>query len=76
MDDAQLQAQMDDDSNDAPGDLQVTDTATDTTKGTRIEEEPQEVEMEPVLQMMGVDQAILKSIERCSKYSIGDLSHN
>ncbi|XP_033746554.1 actin-related protein 8-like [Pecten maximus] len=64
LDDTQAQQQMDEDSNDAPDNLQVTG---DINKGTRrldIEEE-QEMESEPVLQLMGVDQAILQSIDRC-----------
>jgi len=69
LDDSQLQQQMDEDSNDAPDNLQVTG---DIAKGNRrldIEEE-QEVEAEPVMQLMGVDQAILQSIDRCSKWIV------
>lgn len=65
LDDSQLQDQMDDDSNDAPDNLQATDIA----KGSRrldIEEE-QQIESEPVKQLMGIDKAILQSIERCGK---------
>lgn len=63
FDDAQIQQQMDEDSNDAPDNLQVTDM----NKGTRQQdiEEEQEIESEPVLQLMGIDQAILQSIDRC-----------
>lgn len=62
MDDSQHQTQMDDDSNDAPDTLNVTDTV---KSGRRGEEEETDVDTETVLQLMGIDQAILKSIERC-----------
>lgn len=64
LDDSQLQDQMDEDSNDAPDNLQ----AADISKGSRrldIEEE-QQIESEPVKQLMGIDKAILQSIERCA----------
>lgn len=62
LDDSQLQTQMDDDSNDAPDTLNVTDTV---KGGRRVEDEEPEMDTETMLQLMGVDQAILKSIERC-----------
>ena len=62
LDDSQLQTQMDDDSNDAPDTLNVTDTV---KGGRRVEDEEPEMDTETMLQLMGVDQATLKSIERC-----------
>lgn len=67
MDDSQLQTQMDDDSNDAPDTLNVTETV---KSGRRGEEEETDIDTETVLQLMGIDQAILKSIERCGNDEI------
>lgn len=62
LDDSQLQTQMDEDSNDAPDTLNVTDTVKGGRKG---DDEEQEMDTDSVLQLMSIDQAILKSIERC-----------
>lgn len=58
---------MDDDSNDANDSLAPTEGG---TKASRKEEEEEEemVEEESNLQLMGVDQAVLHSIEKCGLY--------
>ena len=62
--DENMQAQGEDDSNDAPDSL----LASETKLGRRVDiEEEEEKESEPVAQLMGVDEAILYSIEKCGK---------
>ncbi|XP_041378504.1 actin-related protein 8-like isoform X2 [Gigantopelta aegis] len=62
--DENMQVQGDDDSNDAPDSL----PASETKLGRRTEmEEEEEKESEPVAQLMGVDEAILYSIEKCAR---------
>ncbi|XP_046542630.1 actin-related protein 8-like [Haliotis rubra] len=63
LEDTQLShSQMDDDSNDAPETLALTETKT----GRRHDlEEEEEEDTEPVAQLMGVDEAILHCIEQC-----------
>lgn len=62
LDDSQLQTHMDEDSNDAPDTLNVTDTV---KGGRKADDDEPDMDTETSLQLMGVDQAILKSIERC-----------
>ncbi|ESO82598.1 hypothetical protein LOTGIDRAFT_134368 [Lottia gigantea] len=75
QDDSQfVSSQMDDDSNEAPDNLQTnTDSLqqNDTSKDRRKEmEEDEELEEGPVTQLMGIDEAILYSIEKCSNDDI------
>ncbi|KAK3085468.1 hypothetical protein FSP39_003869 [Pinctada imbricata] len=60
VDDATQQA-IDEDSNDAQENMQTVDMRKNQIK----EEEEADVETEPVLELMGIDQAILHSIDKC-----------
>ncbi|XP_078341111.1 actin-related protein 8-like [Crassostrea virginica] len=63
FDDSTFQPQMDEDSNDNTESLQVTDNQKGG-RGIEMEEEP-EVDSDAEVQIMGVDQAILHSIDKC-----------
>ncbi|XP_062612394.1 actin-related protein 8-like [Saccostrea cucullata] len=63
FDDSTFQPQIDEDSNDNAESLQVTDIQKGG-RGLEMEEEL-EAESDPVVQLMGVDQAILHSIDKC-----------
>jgi hypothetical protein len=65
FDDSAYQPQMDEDSNDNTESLQVVDNQK-SGRGMEMEEEP-EAESDPVVQLMGIDQAILHSIDKCGK---------
>ena len=66
MDDSTLNPLQDEDSNDLPENLPLTDP---TKLGRRqdLEEEEEEEGADPLPELMGIDKAILYSIDRCGK---------
>lgn len=64
FDDSTFQPQMDDDSNDNTESLQVTDNQKGG-RGMEMEEEPEAESADSEVQLMGIDQAILHSIDKC-----------
>lgn len=66
FDDSTYQPQMDEDSNDNTESLQVVDNQK-SGRGMEMEEEP-ETESDSEVQLMGIDQAILHSIDKCGKH--------
>lgn len=57
---------MDDDSNDNTESLQVTDNQKGG-RGMEMEEEPEAESADSEVQLMGIDQAILHSIDKCGQ---------
>ena len=66
MDDSTLNPQ-DEDSNDMPENLPMTDS-TKLSRRQEIEEEEEDEGAEPLPELMGLDKAILHSIDRCGQY--------
>lgn len=66
FDDSTFQPQMDDDSNDNTESLQVTDIQKGG-RGMEMEEEPEVESADSEVQLMGIDQAILHSIDKCGQ---------
>lgn len=64
MDESGLNILQDDDSNDMPETMATTDT-TKTRKGAETEEELEEEEVTVAPPLMGLDNAILYSIDKC-----------
>ena len=73
FDDSTFQPQMDEDSNDNTESLQVTDNQKGG-RGIEMEEEP-EVDSDAEVQIMGVDQAILHSIDKCGMHVVNIQNH-
>lgn len=71
MDDSTLNPLQDEDSNDMPENLPLTDP---TKLGRRqdLEEEEEEEGAEPLPELMGIDKAILYSIDRCGELGKGE----
>ena len=70
MDDSALNAIQDDDSNDMPETLAMTDTSK-LARRQELEEEMEEEESEDVAPpLMKMDEAILYSISKCGTYSL------
>ena len=67
MDDSTLNPLQDEDSNDMPENLPMTDSGK-VGRRQEVEEEEEEEGEEPLPELMGLDKAILYSIDRCGRF--------